>query len=99
MTRPNRKIPPDDVLTDLFVNKGKTSRQMADMYNASRKTVDKHVRRLGLSQNQIILEPLTYGVVNYIANKTDTSASEIIKTVFDVLLDKHIDEVERALGV
>jgi len=97
--RPNRIIPPDDVLTDLYVCQGKSSREIADMYNASRKTVTKHLGRLKLSQRKVVLEPITYDVVRYMAAKNDKTPSEIIQTVIDVLLDNHIEEVEKVLEV
>jgi hypothetical protein len=69
------------------------------MYNASRKTVTKHLGRLKLSQRKIVLEPITYDVVRYMAAKNDKTPSEIIQTVIDVLLDNHIEEVEKVLEV
>ena len=98
--RSHRILPPDTTICEL-VAEGMTAAEMARTYGVRQKAVEKHFRRLDLSHNyqRVSVAKPTYDVLKYMAAKNNRTPSEIIQTVIDVLLDNHIEEVERVLEV
>lgn len=99
--RAHRLLPSDEQIKDMFIKRGMTAAEIGQMYGVKAKSVNHHIRRLGLRERckSVRVEENTHSVIAYMAQKNNTTPSDVIQAVLDVMLDKHIDELERILEV